>query len=253
MLTDFMLFGGGLIVGAMNAIAGGGTIIGFPLLLTAGLSALGANATSNIVVLPGQIASVFGYRKYLRKVPRQYLILLIPSVVGALIGAYILRHTPRTQFAEIVPLLVLIAVVLFAFQPLIHLHLHHHLHSRNKRLQTLLIIAIALFPVAVYGGYFGAGFGFVMLAFLGFTSLHDVHQMNALKNLASITIALASLLVLAKGPFINWHYGIVMAIGSTIGGYAGARMAQRVSSHALRIVVIVIGILAVIYVGVRSY
>src|SRR4051812_28877478 len=103
MLKDILLLFAGFIVGTMNAIAGGGMLVGFPVLLAYGLSALTANATGAVVVLPGQITSAFGYREYLRKTPRKYAWLLIPCVVGALIGAFALRHTPGDTFAEFVP------------------------------------------------------------------------------------------------------------------------------------------------------
>ncbi len=251
MLTDVLLCLVGFVAGAMNAIAGGGMLVGFPALLAAGVPALSANATSNLVILPGQLASAYGYRKHLRKVPGHYLLLLIPCVVGACIGALILRRTPSGQFEHIIPELILVAVLLFAFQPLLHFHLHKHLRSQAKRVGPLLWISLATLPVAVYGGYFGAGFGFIMLAFLGFTKLHHMHQMQALKNISSAAIALVSLLVLLNGSFIDWHHGIVMAVGSTIGGYVGARLAQRVSSHAIRMIVILIGIITALYIALR--
>lgn len=252
-MYDIILFGAGILVGAMNAIAGGGMLIGFPVLLATGLPALAANVTSNIVIMPSSLSSAYGYRKYIRKVPRQYLLLLIPCLLGGVIGALILRTTPASKFQDLVPGLVLFAVILFAFQPLLHFHLHNHMRGKNKGLQSLLIIALALLPVAIYGGYFGAGFGFIMLAFLGFTKLHDVHKMNGLKNLASVSIASMSIICLFSTHLINWQYGLSMAAGGVIGGYYGSRLAQKVSSHAGRIIVIIIGLGTAAYLGLRSY
>jgi uncharacterized membrane protein YfcA len=251
MQTDILLFLAGLFVGTMNAVAGGGMLLGFPVLLLSGLTALAANATGNIVVLPGQLASAYGYRKYLRTVPKQYLILLVPCVIGAVLGALLLRRTPGSNFEMYVPWLLLVAVGLFAFQPFLHNHLHHHLKSKYKPIKPLLLIALALFPLPIYGGYFGAGFGFVVLAFLGFTSLTDIHQMNAMKNIAAASISLMSIIVLANGSFINWHAGLVMAAGSTIGGYSGSRLAQRIPNHAIRVIVIVIGLITAVYIGLH--
>ncbi len=253
MLKDVLLFLTGIIVGGMNAIAGGGMLIGFPILLATGMPALNANITANLISLPGQLTSAYGYRKYLRKVPLKYLWLLVPCAVGAVIGALILRHTSSSSFQNIVPGLILFAVVLFAFQPLLHFHLHSHMSRRTKNIRTLVFIALAIVPLSIYGGYFGVGFGFVMLAFLGFTSLHDVHKMNALKNLASATIALVSLAILFSTHLIDWHHGLAMAAGNMIGGYAGATLALKVSSHTVRIVVIAIGLTAAAYLAVRSY
>lgn len=237
----------------MNAIAGGGMLVGFPAMLAYGLSALTANATGNIVILPGQIASAIGYKKYLRKTPKKYLWLLIPCVIGSLVGAYILRRTPNSQFETLVPWLILFAVLVFAFQPFLHRYLHAHMRSRSKRVKPLVMIGFALLPAAVYGGYFGAGLGFIMLAFLGFTKIHDMHQMNAMKNVAAAVMCGASIIVLLPGSFINWHAGLVMAAGSTIGGYAGARFAQKISSHAIRVVVIAIGVVTAGYIAFKHY
>ncbi len=252
-MHDVILFGAGIVVGAMNAIAGGGMLIGFPVLLATGLPALAANVTSNIVVLPGGLSSAWSYRKYIRKVPRRYMLLLIPCLAGATIGALILRNTKPTEFQHLVPSLVLFAVVLFAVQPYLHFHLHRHMHGKNKGLKPLLLISLALLAVAIYGGYFGAGFGFIMLAFLGFTKLHEIHQMNGLKNLAGVCVSTMSIVCLYSTHLINWHYGLVMAAGGTIGGYYGAQLTMKVPSHVIRIIVIIIGLSTAAYLGLRNY
>lgn len=253
MLKDVVLFLVGIVVGSMNAIGGGGMLLGFPVLLATGLSPLVANITSNIVVLPGQITSAFGYRRYIKKLSPRYLILLASCLIGGAIGALLLRNTSDARFQDLVPILVLFAVLLFAFQPLLHFHLRRHIRGRSQNFRTLLIIALALLPTAIYGGYFGAGFGFIMLAFLSFTKLHDIHQMNGLKNLAGTSIAFISIVCLFSTHLINWRYGLVMGVGNAIGGYAGARISQRYSSHVIRIVVIVIGFIAAGYLALRAY
>lgn len=252
-MHDVVLFLVGIVVGAMNAVAGGGMLLGFPVLLAFGMSPLAANVTSNLVIFPGSVSSAFGYRKYIRKVRRRYLLLLLPCIIGGAAGALILRHTSSTKFQEIVPALVGFAVVLFAFQPVLHFHLHRHLLGMKKGLGSLSIVGVALLPAAIYGGYFGAGFGFVMLAFLGFTKLHEVHTMTGIKNLATSSISFVSLLCLYSTGLINWHLGLVMAAGCTIGGYYGSLLTQKMSSHVLRIIVIAIGICTAGYLAFRSY
>lgn len=253
MWQDAVLFLMGILVGAMNAVAGGGMLLGFPVLLAFGLSPLAANITSSLVVLPGGLTSAYGYRAYLRKVPLQYLLLVIPCMTGATIGALILRNTSSDQFQQIVPALVGFAVVLFAFQPFLHLRLRRHIRGKHKSLRALLLLSLALMPATIYGGYFGAGFGFIMLAFLGFTRMHEIHTMTALKNLATASIALTSLLCLYSTHLIDWRRGLIMGAGCTIGGYYGSILTQKVSSHVLRIVVVIIGFSTVIYLGLRSY
>lgn len=252
-MKDLLLFGTGILVGAMNSIAGGGMLIGFPMLLAAGMPALAANVTTNIVVIPGQIGAIIGYRKYLKKIPRSYLMLVIPCVIGAAIGASILKNTSSSRFNELIPGLLMVAVLLFAVQPFLHFHLRRHLLGKAKGSSTLTLIGLALLPMSIYGGYFGVGFGFVILAFLGFTKMHDIHQINALKNIATLFIALTSVCVLFSTGLIDWQYGLSMAAGCALGGYYGSRLAQRFSSHVIRIIVIIIGFAAVTYLAFRTY
>jgi uncharacterized protein len=252
-MKEILLFVVGIVVGGMNAIAGGGMLIGFPALLAAGMSPLAANVTGNIIILPGQLTSAFGYRKYLRKLSPRYALLLIPCLIGSFVGATVLRHTSSTRFQEIVPGLILFAVLLFAFQPLLHIHLRRHISKKSRNLQTLFWISLALLPTAAYGGYFGPGFGFIMLAFLSFTRLHDIHQINGLKNLAGASIAGVAIACLYTTHLINWPLGLSMAAGNAVGGYYGARLSLRFSTHAIRIVVIAIGFTAAAYLALRTY
>ena len=171
MIKEALLFLVGIVVGGMNAIAGGGMLLGFPVLLAAGLSPLVANITSNIVVLPGQLTSAFGYRRYMRKLPARYLILLIPCLVGAAAGAIVLRHTSSARFQGSGTRLDLVCCPAIYFAAALALPFAPTYSSRRSRsLGVLLIIALALLPTAFYGGYFGAGFGFIMLAFF---KLHE--------------------------------------------------------------------------------
>jgi uncharacterized membrane protein YfcA len=253
MEKDIVILLVGMIVGAMNAIAGGGMLIGFPVLLGLGVPPLVANVTANIITPPGQIAAVYAYRDYLRRVPRRYLLILPFVAVGALAGALTLRAMPSNNFAEMVPLLILFGVALFAFQPAIHLHLHTHLRGRQKALLPIILIGISLLPITFYGGFFGAGYGFIMLAFLGLGKVHEVHMLAAMKNVSAILVSLISIAVLYSTGFIDWHVGIVMALGTTIGGYLGAHAAQKVSSHWLRIFIIIVGLGAAAHLALKNY
>lgn len=253
MEKDLLLLVVGFVVGGMNAIAGGGMLVGFPVLVALGLPPIMANVTGSLAVLPGQITSAFGYRKYLRKVPPRFALLLIPCLIGAATGALTLRNTSHEHFAQMVPWLVLFGVGLFAFQPLLHFHLHRHVTKRSRAAFPLVIMSAALIPITFYGGYFGPGYGFMLLAFLGFTSLRDTHTMNALKNVSAVIVAGTSTLCLLSAHLIQWRMGLIMAAGCAIGGYVGARGAQKVSSHWLRIIIICIGLTAVVYLGLQEY
>ncbi|QQS18840.1 sulfite exporter TauE/SafE family protein [Candidatus Saccharibacteria bacterium] len=253
MEKDIIILLVGIVVGAMNAIAGGGMLIGFPVLLSLGVPPLVANITANIITPPGQIAAVYAYRSYLRRVPKRYILILPFVAVGALAGALTLRAMPGSNFADMVPLLILFGVALFAFQPSLHLHLHSHLHGRKKTLLPILLIGLALMPITFYGGFFGAGYGFIMLAFLGLGKVHEVHMLAAMKNVSAILVSLISIAVLYSTGLVDWHIGLVMAVGTTIGGYLGAHAAKRVSSYWLRIAVIIIGLAAATHLALKNY
>lgn len=251
--TYFILFCTGIVVGNMNAIAGGGGLVGFPVLLAVSLPALTADATGFVAVLPGQIASAFGYRKYLAKVPKIYLLLLIPCALGAAFGSYLLRHTSFKHFESVVPLLILLAVIIFALQPLLHFHFIRHLRARHKSLLKLGLLGLALFIMTIYGGYFGAGLGFALLALIGFTPMHEIHTMNGMKNVAGAVVVLVAIIGVHSAHIIHWHYGLTVAAGNLLGGYMGARIAQKVPSHAIRITVIGIGLSTAAYLAMRYH
>lgn len=257
MLKDILLLGTGFLVGGMNAVAGGGMLFGFPMLVALGTPPLIANMTGGLISAPGQVASAWGYRDYLRRVPKKFIWLLFPLAVGSGAGAIALRHTSAKDFADFVPLLVLFGVVLFAFQPYLHLHLKRHLPTRGKKSKKrpapFWLLIPALLPMAFYGGYFGAGIGIMMLAFLSFAHLPDMHMINGMKNVAAAVMATTAVGCLLSAHMIDWHVGIITAIGGVVGGYVGARVSQRLSSHWLRIAVIIIGVAAVIYLTLQRY
>lgn len=252
-MHELAYFGLGIIVGAMNAIAGGGGLVSFPAFIALGIPPLVANATNALIAFPGQISSAFGYRNYLRRVPKRFIFLLIPLTIGTAIGALVLRNTSAEDFAQIVPWLVYAGVLLFTVQPLLHFHLKQHLHGKHRTITPLFWIGLALLPVSFYGGYFGAGFGFMMLAFLSFARISDVHMMNAMKNVGATFVGLTVVICLFNSGLVDWYVGAIAAAGSLVGGYAGARYSQRLSSHWLRIIVIIIGFSAVIYLALQRY
>lgn len=183
--------------------------------------------------------------------------MLVPITVGTVIGTGLLVRTPAESFARIVPCLIAFAVLLFALQPFLHEYLRRHIHgSKTRRQQTrpIYLTSLAVIPMAIYAGYFGAGFGFIMLAFLGFTGLHDhLQRMNALKCVIVVCTAIVAILSLAHTGLIDWRNGLVMGAGGLIGGYFSSIWSHRVSPHAIRMIVVIIGICAAIYLALRSY
>jgi len=234
--------------GAINAIAGGGTLVTFPALVGLGVPAIVANATSTVALWPGAIASMYGYRHELAGVRSWAVRFAVPSLVGGLVGALLLLRTPADRFDQIVPWLVLGATLLFLAQrPLMATLRKRRGESVGVDPATQPPSALLLlfqFGIAVYGGYFGAGIGILMLAALGFMGFTNIHRMNGLKNWGGLCINVTAAVTFALMGLVDWPVAIAMAAGAMLGGYAGSRLAQRVSQELVRRVVVLIGFVA---------
>jgi len=229
--------------GGINAVAGGGTLVTFPTLLAFGTPAIIANATSTMALVLGTSGSVFGFRKYLSSVKQMLWLFTPPSIVGGLIGSWWLTRTSDKMFAQLVPFLILFATVLFLSQgALKHLQIIR-LHPgetmpRGWRLGAALIFQ---FFVAIYGGYFGAGIGILMLATLGFLGLSNIHEMNTVKTtIGSLINVVAAILFISAG-LVDWPKAGVMTIGAITGYFLGAHYSQRISQRGVRMLITLIG------------
>lgn len=249
----FLLFIPGILGGMINAIAGGGGIVMYPALLATGLNPIVANATASLVVLPGSVTSAVGYRKDLQKISRYYYWLVAPCFFGAVIGSYVLVHTKPTTFEQLAPWLVLSAVVLLALQSRIHRWLTQQSKKRKIHWHTLPLLCTAALPLAIYAGFFGVGFGLMMLALLGFTALKSVYQMNGLKNICGIVIASVSVVYFTRTGFIHWESGLMMAVGTSIGGYVGSRLSHKISAHLVHDITVAIGLLISMVLIAQQY
>lgn len=241
-----LLLGAGIIGGMVNAIAGGGGIIMYPALLASGLPPIIANATASLVVWPGSVTSAYGYRKELRKVPKSFFWLAVPCILGALIGASILVRTSSDSFERLAPWLVLSAVMLLATQSRLHRWLDHEKKKRKIHWHTMPLVYAAVFPLAIYGGFFGVGFGLMMLVVLGFTKLNGTHQMNGVKNLCGVAMAVVSTVYFSRAGLIDYSSGLVMAAGTAMGGITGAKLAHKVSAHTVHDLTVIIGLVIAI-------
>lgn len=231
--------------GVMNAMAGGGTILTFPTLVFLGLPAVTANATSSVALLPGAAASLFGFRREVREHRAWLKTLFLPSLVGGAIGSVLLLGTPEKVFASLAPVLLLFATVLFMIQGAVSRRLSTKAGADPEHLSRRRWVTASLlqFGVALYGGYFGAGIGILMLALLGFLGLQDIHGMNGLKNFFNLCInCVAAVYFIYRGAVV-WPAALVIVVGATIGGYAGARFARRIGREKARAAVIGIGLL----------
>ena len=242
-----VVFIAAFVAGMMNSVAGGGTLVLFPMLVWLGIDPIRANVTCTVAVWPGSLGAMFGFRRELGDSRRWMLLLGAPSVVGGLIGAYLLLLTPSRVFASIVPFLILFATILFAAGEPITRRLMRN-GDRGSRAEGSptrswwLGAMVFQFVVAIYGGYFGAGMGILMLAALGLMGLTDIHRMNGLKNFFAVCINIvASAYFIASGR-VEWTYALVMVVGAIAGGYGGAGLARKLGRRFVRRAVIVIGL-----------
>ena len=236
---NILIFAVGFIVSSINAIAFGGSLVSFPTLIWLGLPPIIANATNTAGVWPGSLGAVWGYRREIANTaPRMYW-LIVPSIAGALVGAALLRVTPPALFDRLVPALIFFATLLFALQDRVQRFLNI---APDHHGSQWLIAAIGFqFLVSVYGGYFGAGMGILMLLALAILGHEDIHQMNGLKNLLGVFInAVAAAYFVAAG-MVRASDAIVLASGATLGGIASAALARRMGRKAVRRAVIAIG------------
>jgi uncharacterized membrane protein YfcA len=227
--------------GVVNAVAGGGTLLTFPAIVALGVTPLVANATSTVALWPGSLSSMWGYRGELAGARRWVIGFAAPSIGGGALGAWLLLHTPAASFARIVPFLVLGATALFLAQRPLTRRLNA---SRAEAEGPSAGFLVAQFLVAVYGGYFGAGIGILMLAVLGFMGLTNIHRMNGLKNWGGMCINGVAVVMFAVGGIVHWPIALTMAAGGMLGGYAGARVARRVGQERVRHAIVAIGLAA---------
>ena len=229
--------------GVMNAMAGGGTILTFPVLIFLGLPGIAANATSTVALLPGAASSLFGYRREVREHRRWLKTLFVPSLVGGALGSVLLLRTPEKVFAYLAPALILFATALFMIQGAVSRRAAVGDGIQEQSSRRWIVASLLQFAVAVYGGYFGAGIGILMLALLGFLGLSDIHAANGLKNFFGLCInSVAAAYFILKGAVV-WPIALVTIVGATLGGYAGARFARRIGKEKARAAVVVIGLL----------
>jgi uncharacterized membrane protein YfcA len=238
--------------GAVNSIAGGGTLLTFPALLGMGVPPVSANATSTVALWPGSFASMMGYRRELEGIESWAVKLAIPSALGGLTGALLLMATSDEQFRTIVPWLVFGATLLFAFQGKVMSWLRHYIndvpHGPAPIAPTRGMMVLQ-YLVAIYGGYFGAGAGIVMLAAFGLMGMTNIHRMNGLKNFNGICFNGIAAVTFAVKGLVNWPIALVMAIGSSAGGYAMSGLAQKVPQAWVRGAVSVIGFASAVWLA----
>lgn len=233
--------------GVMNSIAGGGTLLTFPALIALGVPPIAANATSTVALWPGSLASFWGYRGAIRELRPWWLHWAAPSLLGGITGAILLITTPERNFEALVPWLILGATVLFLAQHPVRRWIAGHQAqgpASVERSAPRWRFLLYQFGVAVYGGYFGAGAGILMLAAFEMMGLRNIHTMNGLKNWCGLNINAIAVAVFIVTGVIQWPIALAMAIFASLGGALGSRMAQRVGQAWVRRAVIAIGLVS---------
>jgi len=247
-----LLFAVALVAGGMNSVAGAGNLLAFPVLIFVGIAPIPANATTTVGMWPGSIAGIGGYRKTMPHSTRLIIPLVIASLAGGVFGAIILLHTPPRLFMSMVPYLFLGATILFIYGT----------RFRNGKgdvvpdiaplsWPAIAAVATVQFAIAAYGGFFGGGVGILMLALLSVAHLSDIHAMNSVRVvLATVTKSLA-LVTFIVANVVVWPVAILMMAGAAMGGYGGARLAQKVNPRIVQGFVIAVSLTMTIYFFLR--
>jgi uncharacterized membrane protein YfcA len=233
--------------GFVNALAGGGSLLSFPALTAAGLPALVANLTNTVALSPGYLGAALGQRRGLQAQARRLATLLPAAGLGGLLGALLLLHTSERLFFSLVPWLLLLGSgLLWAQQPLRRwlLRLHQHQGTTSSEREAILPIVLA----SIYGGYFGAGLGVIVLAVLALTLDDDIIQLNALKQAIALVTNASAACVFVLSAQVNWGAAGLVAAGASLGGALGGRLAGRANADALRTLVVIAGVaMAIVY------
>jgi uncharacterized membrane protein YfcA len=229
--------------GAVNSLAGGGTLLTFPALLgSPDVNAVIANATSTVALVPGSIAGAWGYRRELGAVRHWVKLLVWPSLAGGLVGALLVIVLPERYFSRLVPWLILTATILFLCQPIIARFTGiGRIHAEPSAAGKGALVGFQ-FLVAIYGGYFGAGIGILMLSSLALMGIGHMNRMNAAKTFLAAAINGVAIVVFAAGGTVHWPFAAIMAVAASAGGFAGAHFALRIPREVVRWIVIMIGL-----------
>jgi uncharacterized protein len=241
-ITLIVLAGAAILAGALNSLAGGGSLVTFPALLFAGLNPIDANASSVVALFPATLASVWAYRRSIRDITEVSVTALsVVSLFGGMFGALLLLSTPISVFAALVPWLVLFSTLIFAvgnFAPL----------DLIRRFQVGPRGALVVhFIVSLYGGYFGGGIGFLLLAALTMFGMRDINAMNGLKMWLVGIMTVSSIAIFIVADVIRWREVLPVMVGAVIGGYVAAHAAQRLDQRLIKGFIIVLGIAVTAY------
>ncbi len=245
-----VIAGAGLVAGCINSVVGSGTLVTFPVLLALGYPPVTANVSNGLGLVPGSLSGAFGYRRELKGQGRRLLRFASVAVLGAITGALLLLVLPADAFEAVVPVLIVVALVLVLLQPLIARRLAERGADRHPHGGVPLLVAV--FGTAVYGGYFGAAQGVILLAFLGILMDEPLQRLNGIKNVFVALANLVSGVVFVFVADVAWAVVGLLAAGSIVGGLIGARIGRRLRPFWLRAAIVVVGTVAIVLLVIRQ-
>jgi uncharacterized membrane protein YfcA len=238
----FVIFAAGIGAGTINAVVGSGSLITFPTLVALGYPPVLANVSNNIGLVPGAMSAVYGYRRELRG-QRTRLTRLVPaSALGGLAGALLLLVLPSSYFKKIVVVLIVIALVLVVLQPRLSAYVRARAGEASADVRPALVLLVA--ATGVYGGYFGAAQGIILIAILGVMIHDDLQRLNGAKNVLAGTVNLVASVIFIFATEVDWKVVALIAVGSTIGGQLGSTYGRRLDARALRGVIVAVALFA---------
>jgi len=249
---DFVLIGiAALAAGAVNALAGGGTLITFPVLVALGIPAVAANITNTVALCPGYLGGTLAQWNELRGQKNRLWLIVPASIVGGVLGGFLLLQTGEKLFRDLVPYLILLASGLLAIQDPVRAWLVRRMgEGHEAKLEKLTWFPVAL--ASIYGGYFGAGLSVIVLSALGLTLNDTLTRLNALKQAVAFSVNVAAAIFFIFSGQVVWSAALVMAVGALIGGIAGGKLAGRIKPSTLRWTVVTIGVIVSIIYFVRG-
>jgi hypothetical protein len=251
LLQALAVFVAGVAAGSINAVVGSGTLITFPVLLGIGYSPITANVSNSLGLAPGALSSAYGYRRELRGQRSRVLRYGFGSLLGGITGAALLFVLPASAFEKIVPAMIALALVLVILQPQLGRWLDRHRHPDKRHGDGGPLTIVLGYLCGVYGGYFGAGQGIVLLAIFGLTIDDDMHRINGLKNVLVMIVNLIAGIVFLFVAHVAWGAVALLAVGSAAGGQIGAKIGRRLPPTALRALIVVVGVVAIVQLLTR--
>jgi uncharacterized membrane protein YfcA len=248
-LDHLLVLTASLAAGAVNAVAGGGSLLTFPTLLAVGIDPVPASITNTLGLMPGYLGGTHAYRAEVAEQRHRVRILVVPAGLGAVAGALLLLLAPEAVFETVVPYLVLLAAVMLALQP----RLARWIAGRPARARELPpLLLVVTFLGGLYGAYFGGALGVILLAALGTVLADDLQRVNALKSVLSVVINGVAVAIFVFSPHVHWTTVVVMGVGSLIGGRVGAGYARRLGVAQLRRVVVTVATVAAVVMFARG-